>query len=394
MDYPKSLPNAGLVGGKFVDEDSAAGTPGSLIPSEWGNAVTDEIIAVIQAAGLVPDEEDATQMSRAIRLLQRAGSYALDTGVANAYAAAYTPAVTALVDGMVLRFKAATENTGAATFSPDGLAAKPIVNLKYAALSAGDIAAGGEVWLQYNASLGGGTWVNILSLGVAPASTSTAGIVRLATATETQDGASSSLAVTPQGLAAQPLETPRIDVASSGTVNLTTLSPRTRHINITGSTTINSFTVAAGKCYFVRFDASLTLTNGATLVTQSGANIVTSAGDTCIIRATSANTVEILAYTPGIPRALGYRQTQQNVLPSRALNTTYTNTTGRPIWVTVSVNMAAGATPLLVLEGRTVGSIGNNGSGSNIVNFSFIVNSNSEYRINGGTSISYWEELR
>ena len=98
------------------------------------------------------------------------------------------------------------------------------------------------------------------------------------------------------------LNTTRIDVASASTVNLTSSAPNTRNINITGTTTITAFTVAVGQTYFVRFDNSLTLTNNANIVTQTGANIETRAGDTCIIRATAANTVEVLAYTTASPR--------------------------------------------------------------------------------------------
>ncbi|MFV3379606.1 hypothetical protein [Pseudomonas sp. NY15354] len=167
MDYPKSVPNAGLVGGKFVDEDTGSGTPGSLIPSDWGNAITDEVLAVIAAAGLTPDENDNTQMAAALRLMlqQAAGNYALDTGTANTYLAAYTPAVSAPVDGMVLKFKAKTANTGVSTFSPNGLLAKPIVGAAHAALQGGEIVANGEVWLQYNSSIGTGSWVLIDSSG-------------------------------------------------------------------------------------------------------------------------------------------------------------------------------------------------------------------------------------
>lgn len=92
-------------------------------------------------------------------------------------------------------------------------------------------------------------------------------------------------------------DTLRIDIASASTVNLTTGAPNTRNINITGTTTITAFTVAAGLLYFVRFAGALTLTNGAGLVTQTGSNITTAAGDTCILRSTAANTVEVLAYT-------------------------------------------------------------------------------------------------
>nr|WP_242597911.1 phage tail protein [Pseudomonas syringae] len=55
-----------MASGKFVDENPATGTPGSLIPAQWGNSVTQEILNVILGAGLVPNEEDVTQLHRAI----------------------------------------------------------------------------------------------------------------------------------------------------------------------------------------------------------------------------------------------------------------------------------------------------------------------------------------
>ncbi|MDH0730989.1 hypothetical protein N5F23_00310 [Pseudomonas sichuanensis] len=204
MDYPESLPNAGLVGGKFVDEDPVAGTPGSLIPAAWGNAVTDEIIAVIEAAGLAPEEEDSAQLVKAIRLLQQGavGSYAPDTGAANAYAAAYTPAVSALADGMVLRIKVANTNTGPATFAPNGLPAKPVLNLHHAALVAGDIQAGRVAWLQYNAILA--SWVSVLTSSVPDATAAQKGVVRLATAAEAAARQRNDVAVTPSSLGFPP----------------------------------------------------------------------------------------------------------------------------------------------------------------------------------------------
>lgn len=105
------------------------------------------------------------------------------------------------------------------------------------------------------------------------------------------------------------LNTTRIDVASATTVDLTSLAPNTRHINITGTTTITGFTIAAGQCYFVRFNAALVLTNGASLVTQTGANITTAAGDTCILRATAANVVEVLSYAAPYGRYVSPEQT-------------------------------------------------------------------------------------
>ncbi len=89
--------------------------------------------------------------------------YAVDTGGANVYQVAYTPAVIAAVDGMVLRFKAKTANTGASTFSPNGLTAQPIVGGDHAALSGGEIIVNSDVWVQWNSTLA--AWVLVDSTG-------------------------------------------------------------------------------------------------------------------------------------------------------------------------------------------------------------------------------------
>ena len=74
MDYPKSAPGIGLVGGKFIDESVQTGQQGSLIPAAWGNAVTDEILAVIAGAGLTPDESAYDQLLEAIETLIASGA--------------------------------------------------------------------------------------------------------------------------------------------------------------------------------------------------------------------------------------------------------------------------------------------------------------------------------
>lgn len=73
MDYPISVPSVGLVAGKFVDENPLLGTPGSLIPAQWGNAVTDEILNVISTAGLAPNEALNTQLATAIAMIIDSG---------------------------------------------------------------------------------------------------------------------------------------------------------------------------------------------------------------------------------------------------------------------------------------------------------------------------------
>lgn len=66
MDFPKSVPGVGLVGGEFVNEDPVLGQQGSLIPAEWGNAVTKELVAVIEEDGQTPSESVLTQLRDAL----------------------------------------------------------------------------------------------------------------------------------------------------------------------------------------------------------------------------------------------------------------------------------------------------------------------------------------
>ncbi|WP_268561170.1 phage tail protein [Pseudomonas protegens] len=69
MDYPKSVPSVGLVNGKFVDENPVTGQVGSLISSDWGNAVTDELLNVIRAGGKEPAEAEHDQLLAAIKAI-------------------------------------------------------------------------------------------------------------------------------------------------------------------------------------------------------------------------------------------------------------------------------------------------------------------------------------
>lgn len=69
MDFPTSQPDVGLVGGVFVDENPATGQPGSRIPASWGNQVTQEIKAVIEAAAIAPSDQASDQLVEAIQKL-------------------------------------------------------------------------------------------------------------------------------------------------------------------------------------------------------------------------------------------------------------------------------------------------------------------------------------
>lgn len=171
MDYPKSVAGVGLVNGKFVDEDPNAGTVGSIIPSAWGNAVTDEILAVIALLlGAQPDEAKKTQLRDAVVALGRGVSPATtvaDTGAVNALVADLVPAPQQLETGMRVKVKTKVSNTDAVTFNLNGTGAKPIVGQGLAALQGGELPAGRYAVLEYDATLnaGNGAWVLVGVLG-------------------------------------------------------------------------------------------------------------------------------------------------------------------------------------------------------------------------------------
>jgi hypothetical protein len=100
-----------------------------------------------------------------LQMIQQGSStYAVATGTANAHVAAFTPPLTLRGDGMVLRYKAPAANTGALTFN-DGLGAVAVVGAAHAALQGGETAANGDVWVQWNTSLSGGSYVLLDSSG-------------------------------------------------------------------------------------------------------------------------------------------------------------------------------------------------------------------------------------
>lgn len=71
MDYPKSVQGAGLVDGQFVDENPATGLVGSLIVSQWANAVTEEILNVLRDFDITPSETNVSQLMQAFNLVIR-----------------------------------------------------------------------------------------------------------------------------------------------------------------------------------------------------------------------------------------------------------------------------------------------------------------------------------
>ena len=136
-------------------------------------------------------------------------------------------------------------------------------------------------------------------------------------------------------------------VASASTVDLgAQLAPI---VNVTGTTTITSFgTVASGTFRNVIFSGILTLTHNATsLILPSGANITTAAGDKLEAVSLGSGNWRVVSYERASGQALVSQtylglgdaaQSWQSV--TRTAGVTYTNSTGRPICLNVTITMS------------------------------------------------------
>lgn len=162
----------------------------------------------------------------------------------------------------------------------------------------------------------------------------------------------------------------RSNVASASTV---VLSAAPDDIQITGTTAITGFTVPVGRVLRVRFAASLALTNNANIVTQTGANIVTQAGDTCILRATAANLVEVVSYVPAV---LSQQTTRSTVRLNTHLGYGSTNTV-IPRFTNVVTNQG---TDITYADSATLGaSFTINTAGTYAINYTAAITNASNY---------------
>lgn len=225
-------------------------------------------------------------------------------GTVDAITATFEPATVSgeLQDGTMFIVEAAGANTSTTpTFNPDSTGALTITKNGGQALVAGDIrAAGHKLLLCYDASSTRYELINpYISLGAA--SDTAAGIVELATTTETLTGTDTARAVTPDAMAA--LWEQGSDVASATTTSL----GEGGYFNITGTTTITDIDFAtdkAGRTAWVKFAGALTLThNATTLILPGGASITTAAGDTACFVSEGSDVVRCTSYNKasGLP---------------------------------------------------------------------------------------------
>lgn len=178
--------------GYFTDGNPATGIAPTILPAEFMNMVMLEILGVLSAAGVTPSKSNFTQLTTAIRAVNRQLTVVADTGSANAYAAANTPALSALpATGYIQRINIAHLNTGASTYAPDGLVAKPVYGLGLQSLQGGELPIGIATFMylvQAGVNSGNGAWIILESLGGAAQIAPGTGSSHAATLSQLQSG--------------------------------------------------------------------------------------------------------------------------------------------------------------------------------------------------------------
>lgn len=100
----------------------------------------------------------------------------------------------------------------------------------------------------------------------------------------------------------------------------------------------------------------------------------------------------------GLPSAgqVGVGQTWQNVTGSRTSGTTYTNSTGKPIQVAITIGVPTGAGNVLTVSvgGVSICDLQSGAAISLRSSFSFIVPNGATYVCTSSFGIAVWSELR
>ena len=168
---------------------------------------------------------------------------------------------------------------------------------------------------------------------------------------------------------------------ASGTGTLTVAAPNTN--------TDRTITLPDVTTTLVGTDATQTLTNKSIAGSQLTGTVASSL-------LTGALPAISGAALTDIPSGIGVSQTWQTVTGSRALNTNYTNSTGKPIMVNIMINQGSGGSGRFRVDSIDV-------SGQNLANvglpamISAIVPPSSVYQMattSGSQTIVFWAELR
>lgn len=288
--------------------------------------------------------------------------YLAISGTANVYSGNY-PGLVALVDGLKLRFKTNLANTGASTFNPNSLGAKPIVDYEGNALVGGELISNGNAELTYNSAFnsGNGAWVlNLLETQLA---------IFLGTMSTQNSNAVSITGGTLNG------------VVINGATSINTSMPIFATSPNSGSSggVVVKQNASGGNCYIQFTNNAVSSEFGDLSVSPSGLMNLTAPGG--------------LTLNGGsVIKGLGLGGESWHAV-SRSFNTVYTNSASYPIMVLFSwaTPSSSGAVQVFV-NGLQINGQGDTG---NSYSMTFIVPAGQTYEVtsSGSASLSSWSEL-
>jgi len=153
-----------------TDGNPATNVPATQWPAYAFNTLQDEIYNVIIAAGLTPNRNAWNQLLTAIQSMLQGSTtnVGVDTGAANAYVVAFTPALPNPVPWVPFWFEVAHTNTGASTLNATRTV-EPLVGAAHAALQGGELVAKGNALVYWNPTLNSnaGAYVLLFCSGAA-----------------------------------------------------------------------------------------------------------------------------------------------------------------------------------------------------------------------------------
>ncbi|MFM0031181.1 hypothetical protein PQR70_33695 [Paraburkholderia madseniana] len=361
-------------------------------------------------------------------------TYGIDSGTANSIQATFPVPVSTLTDGMAVWVKVKNANTGATTFTPNPgvIAPSPVVGAAHAALQGGEYMAGGralQVWRQDI-----GSWVLIECTGaaiqIAPATAPNhaVGLGQLfpSVSASVASNALTGTLIAPTALPFRnPTLTSGVPVAAAIPTNLSLTVPSGATLGTVsgqnarlvwlvayngGNPALCVVNLAGG----VNLDETTLISTTAISSSANSGGVIYSASTItnspfrvvgfCDITETTAGTWTTgPATVQGIGgealaslSAFGAGQTVQSVGGSRAIGTTYTNSTARSIFVMANIGSSGVAVASAQLNALQIGavSIPAGGFGS----FQWLVPPGATYGIavsSGGTlGINQWTEIR
>lgn len=394
--------------------------------SAFMNMLQEEIAAFPEYLGKALDPNNNQQVLQAVLALieARSGNYALDTGAANAYVIALSPVITAYAGNFSGSFKAVNANTGASTLNAGG-GAIALVNDVGGALVGGDIQANSIVSYNYSFADGKAYITSIVqsqddarygssqfSIGATVTANALTGMLNpckldfrnpiLPSGVPINYCVAAALScIVPSGatlgtvsgntarlvwIVAYNAGTPVLCVANiAGGLNLDETTP-------ISPTIISSGATSAGVIY----SASAVAANSPFRVVGF-CDIYEGAAGTW---ATAPSTVQGMGGQAWVSMgSLGYGQTYLNVAAGRVLGTTYYNSSGKPIYVNVSVGITTTTQTSIQATANGISFYGTTSSNSvgNSSSIGFIVPPGASYSVAGAggtSSISSWVELR